>query len=147
MSKGSISHADAEVSHGRSKNMSRIRGANTKPEIAVRKLLHSEGYRFRLHANDLPGKPDIVFRSRRKVIFVHGCFWHRHEGCRNTTVPKTRTEFWLRKFSRNIERDREVQSGLIRLGWQFMIIWECQIFQDDSKVISRIREFLKTDSD
>lgn len=108
-------------------NMSRIKDKNTRPEKRVRSLLHALGYRFRLHAKDLPGKPDIVLPKYRTVVFVHGCFWHRHEGCKRSSTPQTRRIFWENKFSRNIERDREAVVSLELLGWAVLIVWECEI--------------------
>ena len=110
----------------RSWNMSRIRSGNTKPEIAVRRTLHVLGYRFRLHRKDLPGKPDIVLPKYKTVIFVHGCFWHRHENCRYSYNPKSRTEFWQDKFAANIERDKRSAADLKMLGWRQLVIWECE---------------------
>ena len=110
----------------RSWNMSRIKSGNTKPEIVVRSLLHKLGYRFRLHRKDLPGKPDIVLPRYNSVVFVHGCFWHRHNGCKNATVPKTKNIFWREKFKGNIERDIKVQEELQSMGWKILIIWECE---------------------
>ena len=107
--------------------MSRIRGKDTKPEMAVRKMLHAAGFRFRLHVKDLPGKPDIVLPRWRAVIFVHGCFWHRHEGCKDTTTPKTRTEWWLEKFAKNVANDLKKRSALEEAGWKVIVIWECEI--------------------
>ena len=110
----------------RSWNMSRIKSGNTKPEIVVRSLLHKLGYRFRLHRKDLPGKPDIVLPRYNSVVFVHGCFWHRHNGCKKATVPKTKILFWREKFKGNIERDIKVQEELQSMGWKILIIWECE---------------------
>jgi DNA mismatch endonuclease (patch repair protein) len=110
----------------RSWNMSRIRSGNTKPEKVVRSLLYAIGYRYRLHRRDLPGKPDIVLSKCKTAIFVHGCFWHRHQGCKNATMPKTNAEFWKRKLSENVERDRKKQSDLESLGWNVVTIWECE---------------------
>lgn len=110
----------------RSWNMSRIKSGNTKPEKVVRSLLHAMGYRFRLHRKDLPGKPDVVLPKYKTVIFIHGCFWHRHDGCKNATMPKTNTEFWENKLSQNIDRDRKKQLNLERLGWKVIVIWECE---------------------
>jgi DNA mismatch endonuclease (patch repair protein) len=107
--------------------MSRIRGRNTKPELAVRSLLHRLGYRFRLHVRDLPGRPDIVLSRHRLVVLVHGCFWHRHSGCRFGYAPKTRVDFWRKKFEGNIRRDREVQLALKKIGWRVMVVWECEV--------------------
>ena len=117
------------------------RGKNTKPEVAVRRLLHVMGYRFRLHRRDLPGTPDIVFPSRYKVIQVHGCFWHQHEGCRRATLPATRRDFWLPKLARNKERDREAEIQLRALGWKVETVWECQV-RDGDALRSQLRSFL-----
>jgi len=116
-----------EVSEQRSRNMSAIKSKNTKPEITVRKLLHSKGYRFRLHKKDLPGSPDIVLPKYKTVIFVHGCFWHRHQNCKYASNPKTRREFWEKKFKENIERDKKTQEKLKNLGWKTKIVWECEV--------------------
>ena len=110
----------------RSALMSKVRSKNTLPELRVRRLAHALGYRFRLHKGDLPGCPDLVFPSRRKVIFVHGCFWHRHPDCPKATTPKSRGAYWKAKFQRNVERDRDVEAGLPLLGWEVLTIWECQ---------------------
>lgn len=111
----------------RSWNMSRIRGKDTSPEKTVRSLLHGLGYRFRLHGKDLPGKPDIVLPQFQTVIFVHGCYWHRHKACEYAYTPKSRVEFWQRKFDENIERDKRDVQALRKLGWCVLIVWECQI--------------------
>ena len=124
-----------KVSEQRSRNMSAIKSKNTKPEIAVRKLLHSMGYRFRLHRKDLPGSPDIVLPKYKTVIFVHGCFWHRHENCKYASTPKTRKEFWEKKFRENINRDNLNQANLSLKGWKIIIIWECQLKGDIKKLI------------
>jgi len=110
----------------RSRMMSGIRGRNTKPELLIRSLLHRRGFRFRLDARDLPGRPDIVLPRYRAVIFVHGCFWHQHPGCDFATVPATRPEFWQAKFAANKARDSAVVDRLTALGWQVFTIWECQ---------------------
>ena len=115
-----------KVSEQRSRNMSAIKSKNTKPEIAVRKLLHSMGYRFRLHSKDLPGSPDIVLPKYKTVIFVHGCFWHRHENCKYASNPKTRKEFWNKKFIENKKRDSEIQEKIKILDWRSVVIWECE---------------------
>ncbi len=107
--------------------MSRIRSKNTKPELIVRSLLHHMGYRFRLHKKDLPGKPDIVLVKHKTVIFVNGCFWHRHKGCKYAYSPKSRKLFWQEKVNGNIERDNKKRIELKRLGWRVIIIWECEI--------------------
>ncbi|MEQ4283259.1 MULTISPECIES: very short patch repair endonuclease [Pseudomonas] len=111
----------------RSRMMSGIRGKNTRPELLVRKFLHAHGFRFRLHRKDLPGNPDIVLPKLKTCIFVHGCFWHRHPGCRYATMPKTRPEFWAEKFSKNVARDAKSILALRQLGWSTIIIWECQL--------------------
>lgn len=111
----------------RSRIMSRIAGSNTRPEIVVRKLLHGMGYRFRLHDKKLPGKPDIVLPRHRKVIFVHGCFWHGHLGCRRSKLPSSNVEFWGRKIAGNIERDKKNLETLAVLGWKVLIVWSCQM--------------------
>jgi DNA mismatch endonuclease (patch repair protein) len=110
----------------RSALMGRIRGRNTGPEMIVRRLLYALGYRYRLHARELPGKPDIVFRSRQIAVFVHGCFWHRHN-CGLAYVPKTRPEFWHRKFQGNVARDKRTKRALEAAGWRVIIVWECQL--------------------
>ena len=115
-----------KVSEQRSRNMSAIKSKNTKPEIKVRKVLHSMGYRFRLHSKDLPGSPDIVLPKYKTVIFVHGCFWHRHKNCKYASTPKTRQEFWNKKFKTNIERDLEIQDKIKNLDWRSVVIWECE---------------------
>ena len=120
-----------EVSEQRSRNMSAIKSKNTKPEIKVRKILHSMGYRFRLHRKDLPGSPDIVLPKYKTVIFVHGCFWHRHENCKYASTPKTRQEFWEAKFRENINRDKLNQENLSSKGWKIIIVWECEIKDKD----------------
>jgi len=107
-------------------NMSRIRGKNTVPELLVRHLIHSKGYRYRLHRRELPGTPDMVFPGRHKVVFIHGCFWHRHRCRYGQIVPTTRRDFWVCKFQRNVQRDREVRRRLRVLGWKVLVIWECQ---------------------
>ena len=120
-----------KVSEQRSRNMSAIKSKNTKPEIKVRKVLHSMGYRFRLHSKDLPGSPDIVLPKYKTVIFVHGCFWHRHENCKYASTPKTRQEFWEAKFRENINRDKLNQENLSSNGWKIIIVWECEIKDKD----------------
>ena len=120
-----------KVSEQRSRNMSAIKSKNTKPEIKVRKVLHSMGYRFRLHSKDLPGSPDIVLPKYKTVIFVHGCFWHRHENCKYASTPKTRKEFWNKKFTENIKRDKLNQENLSSKGWKIIIVWECEIKDKD----------------
>ena len=126
----------------RSWNMSRIRGKDTGPEMRLRKLLHRAGYRFRLHARNLPGKPDIVLPKYRSAIFVHGCFWHRHEGCALATVPKTRADFWAAKFEATIERDRRKTQQLKALGWRVITVWQCELESDAGQVLTRVRNRL-----
>jgi DNA mismatch endonuclease (patch repair protein) len=106
--------------------MARVGQKNTLPEVRVRKILHGLGYRYRIHRRDLPGSPDIVFPTRRKAIFVHGCFWHRHTDCSKATSPKTRVEFWREKFAKNVERDKRKERELRELGWDVETIWECE---------------------
>ena len=106
--------------------MSRIRSRDTGPELLVRSALHRAGYRFRLHSKDLPGRPDIVLPKYHTVVFVHGCFWHRHKGCRFAYTPKSRVAFWNNKFRGNIERDRRTSTALRKLGWRVVTVWECQ---------------------
>lgn len=118
--------ADVVSPEKRSEMMSGIRSRNTKPEILVRKWLHAHGYRFRLHRKDLPGTPDIVLPGRRLAIFVHGCFWHQHEGCHLVKLPSTRREWWQEKLGRNMLRDGRVKEELEALGWRVLVIWECE---------------------
>lgn len=110
----------------RSWNMSRIKGKDTSPELIVRSVLHSMGYRFRLHVKTLPGRPDVVLPKWRMVIFVHGCFWHRHDGCKYAYTPKSRLDFWLKKFDENVKRDATQRVKLRAAGWKVRIVWECQ---------------------
>ena len=111
----------------RSRMMGAIRGSNTTPEMKIRKLLHKQGFRFRLHPKDLPGRPDVVLPRYNLCIFVHGCFWHRHSGCRYATTPKTRSEFWQAKFDQNVSRDLQNRARLLDLGWRVFELWECGI--------------------
>lgn len=131
---------DIMTSEQRSALMSRIRSVDTKPELLVRRALHAIGYRFRTHVRGLPGRPDLVFTKRRAVIFVHGCFWHRH-GCKKTYVPKVREEFWGGKFEANTSRDERNQSQLLQSGWRVLIVWECEV-ESDNTLIDRIIAFL-----
>jgi DNA mismatch endonuclease, patch repair protein len=119
--------ADVHDKNTRSFNMSRIKGKDTKHEMLVRKFLHANGFRYRLHVNKLPGKPDIVLPKYKTVIFVHGCFWHGHENCKYYVVPKTRTDWWLNKINGNITNDEKVVSALKKLGWKVIILWECEL--------------------
>ena len=126
----------------RSELMSRIQGRDTAPEIAVRRIAHGLGFRFRLHRKDLPGRPDLVFPKHRAVVFVHGCFWHRHGGCRYAYTPKTRVRFWTEKFRRNVVRDRQQEVALRGLGWRVLVIWECETGRV-AAVERRLLEFLR----
>ena len=110
----------------RSANMSKIRSKNSVPELAVRRLAFKLGFRYRLHATNLPSKPDLVFAGRRKVIFVHGCFWHQHQGCREGRVPGSNTRYWAPKLQRNVTRDADAQAALRAIGWESLVIWECE---------------------
>jgi DNA mismatch endonuclease (patch repair protein) len=124
----------------RTANMRAIRNKDTGPEIQVRSLVHRLGYRFRLHRKDLPGKPDLVFASRRKVIFVHGCFWHCHS-CKRATVPKSNREFWANKLKLNKIRDRKTLMALAADGWDSLVVWQCEL-KDINRVASRVSAFL-----
>ena len=119
--------ADVHDKETRSYNMSRIRSKNTKPELIVRKFLFSKGFRYRINVKNLPGTPDIVLPKYKTVIFVHGCFWHGHEGCRYFVIPKSRTEWWQKKIQRNIDLDYENTNKLINFGWKVIGVWECQL--------------------
>ncbi len=125
----------------RSEIMSRIRGRGTKPELIVRRIAHRLGFRYRLHRKDLPGRPDIVFPRHRAVIMVHGCFWHRHPGCKLASNPKTRESFWKSKLEENVARDRRNEAALRDLGWRVMVIWQCET-KDLEGVAARIKSFL-----
>lgn len=123
----------------RTKIMQAVRRSNTKPELLVRKLLHFLGLRFRLHQKKLPGSPDIVLARFNTAVFVHGCFWHRHPGCRYATTPKTRQDFWLPKFAANVERDARKEAQLEELGWRVLTIWECET-RDLQSLEQRLRQ-------
>ncbi len=135
---------DSLTPEKRSWNMSRIRSKNTKPEIRIRSLLHHMGYRFRLHQKNLPGKPDIVLPKFQTVIFVHGCFWHRHPGCKYAYTPKSRIEFWQKKFNENIDRDCKVQKELEDIGWRILVVWECEL-KDMETLANKLDNFLSQD--
>lgn len=124
----------------RSRIMSSVRAKNTKPELRVRSMAHALGYRFRLHRADLPGKPDLVFPSRKSVIFVHGCFWHGH-ACKREKMPKSNVDFWNEKIFNNQSRDEKVQASLATLGWRSLVIWECETKSPDI-IMSKLIEFL-----
>lgn len=117
---------DNLTSAQRSAHMARIRGRDTRPEMVVRRAAHALGLRFRLHRRDLPGSPDMVFPGRRRALFVHGCYWHRHPGCRLAYSPKSNADFWQTKFDRNVARDAEAMAALAAAGWQADVIWECE---------------------
>lgn len=121
--------------------MGLVRSVDTKPEMALRRLVHGMGYRYRLHCGDLPGKPDLVFRSRDAVIFVHGCFWHRHEGCPLTRLPKTRVDFWTAKLEGNRKRDIREIAELKKAGWRVFVVWECEL-KNLEALAKRLRRFL-----
>ena len=125
--------ADVHEPEVRSYNMSQIKGKDTKPEILVRKFLHANGYRYRLHDKKLPGKPDIVLKKHNTVIFIHGCFWHGHEGCKYFVVPNTRTQWWLSKINRNKEKDKESTETLQKENWNIITIWECELKKEKRK--------------
>lgn len=128
----------------RSRMMAGIRGKHTRPELELRRALHADGYRYRLHAKKISGQPDLVLRKYRAIIFVHGCFWHRHGGCRFTTTPSTRTEFWNRKFASNTGRDKTVREALLDAGWRIATIWECALRkpQQAKQTVARLEEWL-----
>ncbi len=127
----------------RSAVMSRIRSRDTKPELIVRSLLHRSGFRFSLRRKDLPGKPDIVLAKYRTVIFVHGCFWHRHRGCKVATMPKSREEFWQAKFDSNVARDRLNQKALKQAGWKVLVLWECEVMRDPFAAIQMVLKTIR----
>ena len=128
----------------RSERMSRVRACDTKPEVLVRRLVFSMGYRYRLHRKDLPGKPDLVFSSRRKIVFVHGCFWHRHNCPNGNRLPKTRLEFWKPKLETNRHRDSVNRRRLRGLGWDVLTVWECET-RDTAPLAAKLRRFLEGD--
>lgn len=134
--------ADKLSRERRSANMRQIRSRDTKPEVAVRRIVHAMGYRYRLHRRDLPGKPDLVFGPRRAVIFVHGCFWHQHD-CRDGHSPRSNTGYWAEKLRRNVERDTAQAAALAAMGWRVLAIWECQATDRDS-VARAVAAFLGT---
>lgn len=121
--------------------MARVRAKDSRPELIVRRTAHALGFRFRLHQRGLPGTPDLVFPRLRKAVFVHGCFWHRHDGCPRTTHPKTRASYWQQKFAQNVERDRRAQAKLRSLGWEPIVVWECETF-DGAALTRKLAEQL-----
>lgn len=126
----------------RSEIMARVRGKNTRPEIIVRSVLHRMGFRFRLHRSGLPGRPDMVLPKWKVAVFVHGCFWHRHEGCPNTRTPKSRVKFWTSKFQGNVTRDTETEQKLREHSWRVLVIWECEI-KDLKALTGKIESFIR----
>lgn len=130
----------------RSWNMSRIRDRDTSIEVKVRKYLFSQGFRYRKNVKSLPGKPDLVFPKYHVVVFIHGCFWHRHEGCKRATTPKTRQEYWLPKFERNVENDKKHYHELQQLGWHPIVVWECEVNRHFEETMERLVRCIKTGS-
>ena len=126
----------------RSERMSRITSKDTEPELIVRRLVSSMGYRYRLHRSDLPGTPDLAFIGRKKAIFVHGCFWHQHQKCNHYRMPKSRREFWLPKLRENVQRDSRTRRELEDMGWSVLVVWECEL-RDMERVEDQIRTFLE----
>lgn len=131
---------DRLTSAQRSANMRRIKSKDSAPELIVRRLVHSLGYRYRLHNHQLPGRPDLVFARRKKIIFVHGCFWHAH-GCRVAHKPRSRQNYWTPKLRRNAERDKDHQQSLRALGWRVLVLWECEI-SDAAALAKRVKRFI-----
>lgn len=127
----------------RRRTMAAVKSTNTKPEIAVRRLLHALGYRFRLHRKDLPGRPDIVLPKHRTVVQVHGCFWHQHPGCKHAARPASNLEYWSAKLDRTIERDKKQETELHALGWQVIVVWECEI-RDTERLTAQLRLALES---
>lgn len=127
--------SDIYSKNKRSEVMSKVKSKNTKPELQVRSWLHKRGFRFRLHRKDLPGVPDIILPKYKTAIFVHGCFWHQHSGCKKATIPKTNHEFWKQKLERNVERDNEHVNQLKQQGWKVFIVWECAVKKDIEQIM------------
>jgi DNA mismatch endonuclease (patch repair protein) len=139
--------ADVHDKKTRSFNMSRIKGKNTKPEILVRQFLHKNGFRYRLNYSKLPGKPDIVLPKYKTVIFINGCFWHGHKGCKYFVIPKTRTEWWLEKINGTIERDKKKIIELENMGWKVKVIWECELKPNEkNRTLENLLLFLKNNT-
>lgn len=126
----------------RSEVMRAVRSKDTKIELVVRKLAHSMGFRFRVNVKDLPGKPDLAIKSRKKAIFVHGCFWHRHLGCKRASTPVSNQDYWIKKFSLNVERDRRIMQSYADMGWTPLVIWECEVVDAES-LKRRLATYLK----
>lgn len=133
--------ADRISKDARSRNMRQITSGNTRPEMRLRRLVYALGYRYRLHVRSLPGCPDLVFHSRKKVLFLHGCFWHRHQGCRYAHLPESNTSYWIPKLRRNAARDAENAQALATAGWAVLTVWECEM-RDESAIAARLRAFL-----
>nr|WP_282966331.1 very short patch repair endonuclease [Burkholderia vietnamiensis] len=136
------SRVDNLTPQQRRKTMQQVRSTNTSPELLVRRTLHRMGYRFRLHRKDLPGCPDIVFPGRKKLIFVHGCFWHRHAGCAHASMPSSRLEYWESKFERTVVRDAQALQKLHDTGWRTLVIWTCEL-RDRGELERRLSAFLE----
>lgn len=122
--------------------MAAIRGRNTKPELTLRRLLFRMGYRYRLHVRGLPGRPDLAFLTRRKIVFVHGCFWHRHQGCANAVLPGSRADWWAAKLAGNVERDVRNLAVIRSAGWQALVVWECEVRRDPDGAAAAVAAFL-----
>ncbi|CAD7338265.1 DNA mismatch endonuclease Vsr [Sphingomonadales bacterium 56] len=130
----------------RSRMMAGIRGKNTGPEVSLRRAMHARGFRYRLHVRSLPGRPDLVFPRYKAVVLVHGCFWHRHEGCRYATSPATRPEFWTEKFATNMARDRSNEGRLLAAGWRIAVVWECALRRSIDEVAGQLSRWLQSQS-
>ena len=139
--------ADTLTKEKRSWNMSRIKGKNTKPELLLRSMLHKVGFRFRIHGKRLSGKPDIVLPRYQTVIFVNGCFWHRHQGCKYAYTPKSRQDFWHKKFEATVRRDKEKKENLEQSGWKVLTVWECELQNATNSVVARIVQDIKREQD
>lgn len=139
--------ADIVTRQVRSRMMANIRGKNTKPERLIRSGLHALGFRFRLHPRHLPGRPDIVLPKYGVAIFVHGCFWHRHPGCKYATMPATRSDFWRKKFVANVNRDERKSRELVKAGWRVVTVWECALRQDPADTVSCLASIIRASSD
>lgn len=138
---------DIVTKETRSKMMAGIKGKNTGPEMLIRSALHRKGFRFRLHAKELFGKPDLVLPKYRACIFVHGCFWHRHKGCKLASVPKSRQKFWAKKFDSNVQRDVEAICKLRKAGWRVAVVWECSIRREPDATICRVEDWILSAAD
>lgn len=138
-----IHRTDNLTSEQRKRTMARVKSMNTTPEMIVRRIVHRMGYRYRLHSHQLPGNPDMVFVKRRKIIFVHGCFWHGHECKSGIKQPKTNSEYWLRKLQRNKSRDTETYEKLKELDWEILVVWECEL-KNREQLIENLHRYLGT---